>query len=247
MIEREIPPEEKVEVMSADLEHALRARGSAPDPELRPRDQIFVFNLSASRERVVAPVIRDLELQGTPEQPAQLVSVAGKVNAPGRYPLEPGMHVSDLIRAGGSLEDSAYGGEAEVTRYEIVNGSARQTQLISVNLAAVRRGDAGADVQLKPYDVLLIKVTPQWEEPGNIILAGEVRFPGKYPIHRGETLSSVLRRAGGFSDLAFVEGAVYIREELKQPQRDQLDLSANQLQRHLTSLSLEVVSSSTLQ
>jgi polysaccharide biosynthesis/export protein len=246
MVRREIPPEEKVEVISADLEHALRARGSVADPELRPRDQIFVFNLAASRERVVAPVIRDLELQGTPDHPAQIVNIGGKVNAPGRYPLEPGMHVSDLIRAGGSLEDSAYGGEAELTRYEIVNGDARQTDLIPINLAAVRRGDAGADVQLKPYDVLLIKVTPQWEEPGNIILAGEVRFPGKYPIHRGEILSSVLRRAGGFTDLAFVEGTVYIREELKQRERDQLDLLANRLQSDLTSLSLEVVSSSTL-
>jgi protein involved in polysaccharide export with SLBB domain len=246
MVRREIPPEQKVEVISADLERALGARGSAADPELRPRDQILVFDLSASRERVVAPVIRDLDLQGTPDQPAQLVSIGGKVNAPGRYPLEPGMHVSDLIRAGGSLEDSAYGGEAELTRYEIVNGSARQTELIPINLAAVRRGDAGADVQLKPYDVLLIKVTPQWEEPGNIILAGEVRFPGKYPIHRGETLSSVLQRAGGFTDLAFVEGAVYIREELKQRERDQLDLLANRLQSDLTSLSLSVVASSTL-
>jgi protein involved in polysaccharide export with SLBB domain len=246
MIRREIPPEEKVEVVSADLERALRARGSVADPELRPRDQIFVFNLSASRERVVAPVIRDLELQGTPDQPTQIVSIAGKVNAPGRYPLEPGMHVTDLIRAGGSLEDSAYGGEAELTRYEIVNGIARQTELIPINLTAIRRGDPGADVQLKPYDVLLIKVTPQWDEPGNIILAGEVRFPGKYPIHRAETLSSVVRRAGGFTDLAFVEGAVYIREELKQRERDQLDLLANRLQSDLTSLSLEVVSSSTL-
>jgi polysaccharide biosynthesis/export protein len=246
MVRREIPPEEKVEVISADLERALGARGSAADPELRPRDQILVFNLSASRERVVAPVIRDLELQGTPEHPAQIVSVAGKVNAPGRYPLEPGMHVSDLIRAGGSLEDSAYGGEAELTRYEIDSGIARQTELIQIDLAAVRRGDAGANVQLKPYDVLLIKITPQWETPGNIILAGEVRFPGKYPIHRGETLSSVLRRAGGFTDLAFVEGSVYIREELKQRERDQIELLANRLQSDLTSLSLSVVSSSTL-
>jgi protein involved in polysaccharide export with SLBB domain len=246
MIRREIPPEQKVQVISADLERALATRGSAADPELRPRDQILVFNLSAGRERVVAPVIRDLELQGTPDQPAQIVSIAGKVNAPGRYPLEPGMHVSDLIRAGGSLEDSAYGGEAELTRYEVISGNARQTDLIPINLAAVRRGDAGADVQLKPYDVLLIKITPQWEEPGNIILAGEVRFPGKYPIHRGETLSSVLRRAGGFTDLAFVEGSVYIREELKQRERDQLEVLANRLQSDLTSLSLEVVSSSTL-
>jgi protein involved in polysaccharide export with SLBB domain len=92
----------------------------------------------------------------------------------------------------------------------------------------------------------LIKVTPQWETPGNIILAGEVRFPGKYPIHRGETLSSVLRRAGGFTDLAFVEGSVYIREELKQRERDQIEILANRLQSDLTSLSLSVVSSATL-
>jgi protein involved in polysaccharide export with SLBB domain len=246
MVRREVPPEQKVEVVSADLERALGARGSAADLELRPRDQIFVFNLSASRERVIAPVIRDLELQGTPAQPAQIVNIAGKVNAPGRYPLEPGMHVSDLIRAGGSLEDSAYGGGAELTRYEIVNGNARQTELIPINLAAVRRGDAAANIQLKPYDVLLIKVTPQWEEPGNIIVTGEVRFPGKYPILRGETLSSVLRRAGGFTDIAFPEGAVYIREELKQKERDQLDILANRLQSDLTSLSLSVVSSSTI-
>jgi protein involved in polysaccharide export with SLBB domain len=246
MIRREVPPEEKVEVISADLERALAARGSAADPELRPRDKIIAFDLSASRERVVAPVIRDLELQGAPDKPAQIVSVDGKVKAPGRYPLEPGMHVSDLIRAGGSLDDSAYGGEAELTRYEVVNGDARQTALIPIDLAAIRKGDAAADVQLKPYDMLVIKITPQWMEPGTIELAGEVRFPGRYPIHRGETLSSAIHRAGGFTDLAFVEGAVYIREELKQREKDQLVLLSNRLQSDMTALSLEVVSSSTL-
>jgi polysaccharide biosynthesis/export protein len=246
MIRREVPPEEKVEVISANLERALSARGSPADPELRARDKIIVFDLSASRERVVAPVIRELELQASPDKLAQIVNVDGKVKAPGRYPLEAAMHVSDLIRAGGSLDDSAYGGEAELTRYEIVNGDARQTALIPIDLAAIRRGDAGADLELKPYDTLLIKVTPQWEEPGTIEVAGEVRFPGKYPIHRGETLSAVLHRAGGFTDLAFPEGAVFIREELKKREKDQMELLATRLQSDLTALSLEVVSSSTL-
>ena len=244
MIRREVPPEERVEVISANLEKALSARGSAADPELRPRDKIVVFDLSASRERIVAPVIRDLELQGSPEHPAAVVSIDGKVKAPGRYPLEPAMRVSDLIRAGGSLEDSAYGGEAELTRYEIVDGTARQTALIPINLAAVRRGDAAANVQLMPYDVLVIKITPLWEEPGTIELAGEVRFPGKYPIHRGETLSSVLHRAGGFTDLAFDEGAVFIREELKTREKEQLEILANRMQSDLAALSLEAVASS---
>jgi polysaccharide export outer membrane protein len=244
MIRRQVPPEEKIAVVSADLERALSARGSAADPELRPRDQIFVFDISASRERTVAPVIRELELQGSPDKPVQTVSVDGQVKAPGRYPLEPGMRISDLIRAGGSMEDAAYGGDAELTRYEVVGGNARQTELIPVNLGAIRRGEPGADVQLKPYDVLVIKVIPQWEEPGSIVLEGEVRFPGKYPIHRGETLYSVLQRAGGLTDLAFAEGAVFIREELKKREKDQLELLTNRLQSDLTSLSLETLATS---
>jgi polysaccharide biosynthesis/export protein len=244
MIRREVPPEQKLEVVSADLAQALANRHGAGDPELRPRDKIFVFDLSASRERIIAPLIRDLELQATPEQPTQLVTVDGKVKAPGRYPLQPGMHVSDLIRAGGSLEDAAFGGQAELTRYEVINGDARQTDLIAIDLAAIRRGDAAANVELKPYDVLVIKPIPMWDQPGSIVLTGEVRFPGKYPIHRGETLKSVLQRAGGFTDTAFPEGAVYIREELKQREKDLLDLLVNRMQSDLAALTLESISSS---
>ncbi|MGB6355168.1 MAG: SLBB domain-containing protein, partial [Steroidobacteraceae bacterium] len=244
MIRRIVPPDLKVEVLSADLRRALAARGSAADPELQPRDKIYVFDLSSDRERILAPVIRELQLQASPDRPEQVVSIDGRVKAPGHYPLEPSMRVSDLIRAGGSLEDSAFRGEAEITRYEVRSGDARTTELIPVDLAAIRRGDARADLELKPYDVLVIKPIPQWVEPGSIELAGEVRFPGKYPIHQGETLSSVLHRAGGFTDFAFPEGAVFIREELKKREKDQLELLANRLQSDLASLSLEAVAGS---
>ncbi len=244
MIRREVPPEHRVQVLSVDLERALAARSSAADPELRPRDTILVFDLTASRERIVAPVISDLELQATPDNLAQIVSIDGRVKAPGRYPLEPSMHISDLIRAGGSLEDSAYRGEAELTRYEVTDGNSRQTSLVNVDLAAIRRGDSRADLSLKPYDVLIIKTTPLWDEPGSIVLAGEVRFPGKYPIHRGETLYMVLQRAGGLTDIAFGEGAVFIREELKKREKEQLELLTNRFQSDLTSLSLQTLASS---
>jgi protein involved in polysaccharide export with SLBB domain len=154
------------------------------------------------------------------------------------------MHVSDLIRAGGSLEDAAYGGQAEITRYTVVDGDVRQTDLIPINLAAIWRGTPGADLPLQPYDVLVIKPIPMWMQPGVIEVLGEVRFPGKYPIHQGETLHSVLVRAGGFNDVSFPEGAVFIREELKKREKDQLELLANRLQSDLAALSLEAVASS---
>ena len=55
MIRREVPPEEKIQVLSADLQRALAARGSAADPELRPRDKIFVFDLSARPRTHIEP------------------------------------------------------------------------------------------------------------------------------------------------------------------------------------------------
>jgi polysaccharide biosynthesis/export protein len=244
MIRRVLPPDQRIEVISADLERALKARGSAADPELQPRDRIIVFDLSANRARTVAPIIEDLRLQASASNPSHMVVISGEVRAPGLYPLEPSMHISDLIRAGGSLEDSAYTGEAELDRYEVVDGKERETALLEVNLAAIRHNEPGADLELRPYDILVIKKTPQWETPGSIVLNGELRHPGRYPIQHGETLSSVLRRAGGFTDIAFAEGAVFTREELKQREKDQLEILSNRLQSDLAALSLEAVSTS---
>jgi polysaccharide biosynthesis/export protein len=246
MIRREVPPEEKVEVISADLKRALAARGSAADPELRARDKIFVFNLSATRERLLRPIIRDLELQATPDKPEQIVSIEGRVKAPGKYPLEATMHVSDLIRAGGSLEDAAFRGQAELTRYAVIDGEMRKTELIPVDLASIWRGTSGADIPLQPYDVLVIKPVALWMEPGVIEVAGQVRFPGKYPIHEGETLYSIMQRAGGFTPAAFPYGAVFVREELKKREKDQLELLASRLQSDLAALALESVASSAI-
>jgi protein involved in polysaccharide export with SLBB domain len=244
MIRRLVPPTERVEVVSADLRRALAAPGGPADPQLRPRDEIMVFNLAANRARVLEPVIRELELQASPDSPEQVVSIDGHVKAPGSYPLEPDMHISDLIRAGGSLEDSAYRGQAELTRYAVIDGDKRQTDLVTVNLDKIRHGDAGADITLMPYDTLVIKPIPLWMQPGVIEVAGEVRFPGKYPIHQGETLHSVLQRAGGFTPVAFPDGAVYIREELKEREKAQLELLASRLQNDLAALSLKAVASS---
>ena len=246
MIRRVALPELKTEVLSADLTRALSAPHSAADPELRPRDEIIVFNLSSSRGRILAPILRDIQLQATPEKPEQAVNIEGRVKVPGKYPLEPRMHVSDLIRAGGSLEDAAYTGQAELTRYAVVEGNVRRTELITVDLAAIRRGVPGADVELRPYDALVIKPIPMWMEPGVIEIVGEVRFPGKYPIHQGETLHSVLVRAGGFDDLAFPEGSVFTREELRKREKEQLDMLSNRLQSDLAALSLQSVASSAM-
>ncbi|MBC8238576.1 MAG: capsule biosynthesis GfcC family protein, partial [Helicobacteraceae bacterium] len=56
-----------------------------------------------------------------------------------------------------------------------------------------------------------------------------VKFPGRYTIAEGEKLSSVLSRAGGFTNHAFLEGSVFTREEVRQLQAKRLEDSIAKL------------------
>ena len=239
LVRREDPTTRKLSVFSADLAAALAHPGGPDDLKLAQRDRILVFDQSAKRDLLIAPLMEELKRQGAPDTPSSVVSVVGVVNAEGKYPLEPGMRVSDLLRAGGGLQDAAYGADAELTRYTVLDGAKRQVNLFRVDLGKILKGDSTADTELQPYDVLTIKRTPDWSRVETIELKGEVRFPGVYQIRRGETLHSVLQRAGGLTDLAFPEGAVFTREELKKREREQLDQLAARLQGDLAAIALQ--------
>ncbi|MDP9199150.1 MAG: SLBB domain-containing protein, partial [Pseudomonadota bacterium] len=239
LVRRELPKDRRVTALSANLERALAAPGTDADLLLQPRDRIVVFDGESGRDRILAPLMDELRLQSRIDRPMQVVGVGGRVKAPGRYPLEPGMRVSDLIRAGGSLEEAAYGGEAELTRHRIVDGEYRQVDLVLVDVAAVLRGDAAADIVLESYDYLNVKEMPQWNRSESVEIVGEVRFPGTYPVKRGETLHSVMRRAGGLSDLAYPAGSIFLREDLKQKEQDRIEQLAVRLQSDIAVLALQ--------
>ncbi len=239
IVRRELPPNRQIAVVSADLGAALQQPGSDADVVLMPRDRITVFDLESGRDRIIRPLVNELKIQSTYARPTELVTVDGRVKVAGEYPLEPGMTVSDLIRAGGGLSDAAYGGKAELTRYRVISGDQRRTEQIQVDLAGVMRGDQAANILLEPFDSLSVKEVPEWGAQETITLQGEVRFPGKYSIKRGETLKSVLARAGGLTEYAFPEGSVFTRDELKIREQKQLDMLASRLQNDLVTLALQ--------
>jgi protein involved in polysaccharide export with SLBB domain len=238
LIRRELPPDRHIAVLSADLAAALISPASKANVELAARDRILVFDLSVDRGRVLDPILDDLRLQGTSQHPTELVHVDGLVKAPGDYPLEPGMTVDDLIRAGGGLQDSAYASKAELTRYKVDAKEGRQTELVQVDLASAASGLSNSNIVLEPFDTLSIKKVPEWDQQDTVTLTGEVRFPGSYSIKRGETLKSVIARAGGLTTFAFPEGSAFTRVELKKREQEQLDILADRTQHDLIMLAL---------
>lgn len=239
LIRRELPPKRQISVFSADLGRAIAQPSSAANFELAPRDHIYVFDMESGRDQVIAPLMRELQVQSSIDEPTREVSIAGKAKVPGKYPYEPGMRVSDLLRAGGTLDQAAYGNEAELTRYAVGESGARTAQLIEIDLRRALAGDPSANLALQPFDYLVIKEVPLWTAQEEVEIRGEVKFPGRYPIHRGETLRSVMQRAGGVTDLAFVQGSVFTRKELQERERKQIETLANRMQSDVALFSLQ--------
>jgi polysaccharide export outer membrane protein len=239
LVRREDARSRRISVVSADLELALQAPGSQADIPLQPRDSIVVFDVEAGRRQYMAPILEQLQRQATSLQPAQIVRVTGQVREPGEYPLEPGMRVADLIRAGGGLAENAYEGAAELARYEVRDGGTRATDVMRIGVQAALAGDPDANLNLAPADFLVVKEISEWSRQESITLAGEVRFPGEYPIERGETLKQVIARAGGLTPLAFTEGSVFTRESLREREAEQLKMLANRLRQDLGALALQ--------
>jgi len=157
------------------------------------------------------------------------VSVSGLVFQQGEYPLIMDMKVSDLIDAAGGLQKNAYLKTAEVTRRHI-SQEGMETEKIEVDLEKAIAGDPEHNIALQDYDHLIVRPIPELEFDRAATISGEIRFPGTYPLRRGETLSSLIERAGGYTDRAYLKGAVFARDSAKTIQQRRMDELIRQIE-----------------
>ncbi len=243
LIRRETEPDRRVKVLSADLEVALQNPQSRENVFLRPLDQVTVFDLSVERASLLEPLIAELELQTGPDAPLEIVSIAGQVRAPGNYPYETGMTISDIVKAAGGFSESAYTLNAELSRRMIVDNNRQTTTLMTVDPEAAMQGQPGADMRLEPRDALVIQRKQNWRAQQSVLLQGEVKYPGRYAFRLGDTLSSVIERAGGLTESAFPEGSVFLRTELREREQQQLEALRARLESDLAQLAVQAAGS----
>jgi protein involved in polysaccharide export with SLBB domain len=187
----------KLEVINVNLAKALE--GDAKDNVvLEPKDRVFIH--------------RDLNLLDPPT-----VAVEGEVARPGKYPLGDNMTAAALVRLAGGFKRGAYKDEADLTRYEISQGSKVVSDHVTVPIAKAMADEPDADVRLRDGDVLAIRQLTGWKDVGAMItVTGEVVHPGTYGIQEGERLSSIIQRAGGFRSDAYPYGAVFERDQIRE-------------------------------
>jgi protein involved in polysaccharide export with SLBB domain len=187
-------------------------------PDLHPETiQFEVADVLIGNSNLTLQPFDTIRIFGRYEVDSPQVTIRGEVLRPGAYPLSQGMTTVQLVKMAGGFKRDALLESADLTSYTVENGKKVVSQRASIEIGVAVNGDRpAADVPLKPGDILTIHQISGWNDIGaSITLAGEVTYPGSYGLQEGERLSSVLRRAGGFRETAYPDGAILVRTQVK--------------------------------
>ncbi len=117
---------------------------------------------------------------------SKIVSVAGQVFRPGRYPIDRGsLRLSELVAQAGGVQPT---GADEVT---VLRDGPRGPERLTVNLATLFNGKDSADLQMMGGDRVFV------DKAARMYVRGEVQRPGEFQITPGLTIGQALAVAGG--------------------------------------------------
>jgi protein involved in polysaccharide export with SLBB domain len=209
---------------------------------LKEQDTVYFFTKEPREDRL-EELLLDIRQQSRAGENARVIRVSGAVHFPGEYPFTDSMSLQELILAGGGTKDSAYLLEAEITRVGINEEQKAFVEHLRIGQDVMLDSNRSKNYLLKPYDSLSIKPIPLWREGESIEISGEVNFPGTYSIKLGETLFDVIQRAGGLTSRAFVDGALFSRENLRIKEDEQRERLIEQLESDLATATLSATDS----
>ncbi|MCS3697413.1 SLBB domain-containing protein [Salinibacter ruber] len=203
---REAPDGRSERVIPFNLARALNGSGRADTP-LRPGDEIRVYPLRAE------------------VNPDKFVEISGAVKDTGRYEYQENLTVKDVILKANGFEEDVYLDMIEIARPREGADGMRTIEIPigetlddseDVRYTAddtTRALEAAAEVPVQHRDRVLVRSDPEYSDRDFVSIQGEVRFPGDYALNEeGETLASVLERAGGVLDSGYPGGGQLVRD-----------------------------------
>jgi polysaccharide export outer membrane protein len=205
------------------------------DMQLEGGDTVYLFSYDN-----IADILND-------ESNEETVSVSKKDDAD-QFPRLVQDYVRDnIVTVNGAVGDSGawpIGGTASIeTVLSVAGGATNKADLSNIEFVsndaqgdALRRKINSEQVALNNINVMAgdqLRVGERFEKAINqsVKLTGEVRHPGTYDLMRGDTLLSVLDRAGGVTVQAYPPGAVFSRKSERMREEQRFRAAAQDLER----------------
>lgn len=192
------------EIVEINLADAL-AGDPAANVELKREDALTIYSLLEFKE-------------------SYKVTIDGEIKNPGSYDFFENITLNDLLIEAGGLTGAA-SKKVEIARMlkseNIDNTDPRRVEVISIEINA-GNNEQLSNIKLRPYDVVNIRKLPVFEQPEQVLLSGEVIYPGGYVLeNKDERIGDIIKRAGGLSPQAN-PGGVKIKRPIKSEQIEDL-------------------------
>ena len=136
------------------------------------------------------------------------VKIYGQVRKPGQYLHSDSLSLADLLYLSNGIKKEAAKSIIEISRLEYNSDGSTYTSIKQFPIDDSLNVSGAGDFLMRPHDQVFVRLSKAFELPQNVSLSGEVMFPGTYTIvKKGERISDLIARAGGFTSIAFLEGA----------------------------------------
>lgn len=183
-----------LEILPVDVKGIMA--GTAADIALRNEDVLMI------------PTVKDV-------QEERQLSIHGEVNYPGTYVYAANSTLEDLVLQAGGLKDAASTMRVEVAR-RIKDASGQPGEVAKTFQFSLRDGfvvSGESGFLLEPFDEVYVRRNPGYQEQKNVLIEGEILYPGKYVMaKKNYRLSELISAAGGVTDEAFIKGARLVRK-----------------------------------
>jgi polysaccharide export outer membrane protein len=174
-------------------------KGEIQDIPLKREDVINISSIMELREK-------------------RFVSIQGEVNKDGNFDFIEGMTVNDLILMAKGFKEGASINRLELSRRikdDTLNIPHNQnvkifTFTIDKNLI---QNSPEQNMVLEPFDILIVRKSPRFEDQKRVSIDGEVNFPGVYTIKdKSQRISDLIQLSGGFKLSAAPQNAIFRRD-----------------------------------
>ncbi|MDA8692828.1 SLBB domain-containing protein [Saprospiraceae bacterium] len=115
--------------------------------------------------------------------------------------------VNDIVELSNGLGPDA-SGKIDVYRLVMDNNKASEVIVASIEYDSKQNiAISDSDFRFQPNDQIVARVKEDIDEQALINISGEVKYPGVYAMtQKNENLQTIITKAGGFTNQAFVEG-----------------------------------------
>jgi protein involved in polysaccharide export with SLBB domain len=144
--------------------------------------------------------------------------ISGEIRKPGFYPITNNISLKNLTSFAGGATNLGKSGNYEIfySEKDIQNIDFDESENMILSSAFPKS--------------IVLQQDPDKQETFSVSVSGFIKNPGTYSISKGEKLSSLLERAGGYEKNAYPYGGVFTRSTVAKREKEAFNRAADQLE-----------------